>query len=74
MGLLNTLTESGVSDYSLAQARFDYPLSLLSLLQKLARGFASFDVVNDRHLQLTRAVRRRVTSAVADSYGDDLLH
>ena len=68
----DTLVENGVSGYSLEQLQLDYRLSLLSHLHKLARGFASFEIANERHLQLTNAVRRRVASAVADNCGDDL--
>lgn len=61
-----TLAENGVSDYSTDQAWGDYRLSMLTHLQKLARGFASFDLVNDRHRKLREVLNRRVISAVAD--------
>ena len=68
------LREHGVSGYSLDQVRYDYRLSMLTHLQKLVRGFASFDIVNDRHQRLTKIARRRVSSAVVDNFGDDLFN
>ena len=68
-----TLVENGVQGYSLDQVRYDYRLSMLTHLQKLIRG-ASFDIVNDRHQRLTQVIRRRVSSAVIDNYGDDLVN
>jgi hypothetical protein len=67
-----SLAEHGVCGYSLEQAIYDYRLSMLTHLQKLVRGFASFDIVNDRHSMLLQTVRRRVISAVISNYGDDL--
>ena len=68
----SALEDHGVRGYSFDQLKTDYRLSMLTHLQKLARGFASFDIVNERHLQLTKVARRRVTLTVVDNYGEDL--
>ena len=47
---------------------------MLIHLQKLIRGFASFDIVNDRHQRVTQVIRRRVSSAIVDHYGEDLVN
>jgi len=59
-----SLAENGV-DYSIDDAWRDYRLSLLTHLQKLARGH-TMETTADRHFRLRQALRRRTLSAISD--------
>lgn len=61
----DTLADLGI-DYPKDRAWHDYRLTLLTHLQKLARGFASFELVNERHRRLRDTVSRRAISTIAD--------
>lgn len=60
-----TLAAHGVKGYGVAEAWRDYRLSLLTHIQKLARG-QTMQTTADRHHRLRDAIRRRTFSAVED--------
>lgn len=67
-----TLSASGITDYTTEAAATDYRLSLLTHLQKLVRSFG-FEVVNERHIRLREIQRTRVISALMDHCTPDMI-